>query len=456
VSFPLKTGFSIFVVIGLVSAAHLVLPAAKAPAPELLTSLVEFTPEQTPEAPLMRHVNPPEEAPPRIMKPGQALLEDSSGALNAFYSALWRTERGQEPDVTRIVHYGDSPTTADLITGDVRTLLQKRFGDAGPGFTLIDKPWAWYQHHGVQVSGDGWQMDAASHFITHDGLFGLGGVSFSGASDAHDLIKYSKPGPSSFEIWYLAQPEGGRIAVTADGIPLGDIDTAAPDKSPGFSTLRAAAPVSELEIRVESGQVRLFGVAAEKPGPGLVYDSLGMNGASIAVLSRIFNRDFWTAELQHREPNLIIINYGTNEATFASFVNGPYEKEVREAVRRVQKAIPEASLMLMSPMDRGEYVGLDEIQTMETIPKIVAIQRRVAAERGCAFFNTFEAMGGAGTMARWYNGPRRLVSADLIHPVPAGGRIVADAFVRELLLGYNRFKLRHLTESDAGKGNLKE
>src|ERR1051325_6218593 len=101
--------------------------------------------------------------------------------------------------------------------------------------------------------------------------------------------------------------------------------------------------------------------------------------------------------------------------------------------------------MLMSPMDRGQRVGLDEIETMPTIPRIVEIQKRVARDTGCAFFNTFEAMGGEGTMARWYQGKRRLVSADLIHPIPAGGRIVAEAFVRELMLGYNRFKLKQLT-----------
>ena len=453
-NFPFTTAFGIAAAVGLVSAAHFVLPAAKAPSLELLTSLTEFTPEETPPVPLVRHVNQAEEAPARPQKPGESLLEDSSGALNAFYAALWRTERGQEPGITRIVHYGDSPTTADLITGDVRIMLQKRFGDAGPGYALIAKPWAWYQHQGVRISGGGWKMDAASHFVSHDGLFGLGGVSFTGSTNAHDLIQYSDPGPTSFEIWYLAQPEGGRVEVVADGTAIGEVDTAAEEKTAGFSTLHAAAPVSELEIRVrsEGGGVRLYGVAAERPGPGLVYDSLGMNGASITVLSRIFNRDFWTTELQHREPNLVIINYGTNEADFAWFVNGPYEKEIREAVRRVQKAVPEASLMLMSPMDRGERTGLDAIRTMETIPKIVAIQKRVAADTGCAFFNTFEAMGGEGTMARWYNGPRRLVSADLIHPIPAGGRIVANAFVRELMLGYNRFKLRQLTK----QGNLKK
>jgi lysophospholipase L1-like esterase len=459
--FPFRTGFSIAVVIGLISAAHFVIPAAKLPSPELFTSLVDFTPETTPDIPLVRHVNQPEESPIPVQKPGHSLLEDSGGALNAFYTALWRTERGQQPDVTRIVHYGDSPTTADLITGDVRMLLQKRFGDSGPGFTLIAKPWAWYQHHGVQISGTGWQMDAASHFVSHDGLFGLGGVSFTGATGAHSSIKYTEPGPTDFEIWYLAQGDGGKVSVIADGSAIGQVDTAGSgDKTPGFITFKAAEPVHELELRVESGHVRLYGVAAGKPGPGVLYDSLGMNGASITVLTRMFNREHWTAELQHRSPNLIIINYGTNEADFGSYVNGPYEKDLRDAVRRVQAAVPQASVMLMSPMDRGQRAGLDEIQTMPTIPRIVEIQKRVAGETGCAFFNTFEAMGGEGTMARWYQGERRLVSADLIHPVPAGGRIVANAFVREVMLGYNRFKLRQLTNTRtesgvAEKGNLK-
>ena len=110
----------------------------------------------------------------------------------------------------------------------------------------------------------------------------------------------------------------------ADGSSIGEVDTASDTTVAGFAMLHAAAPVNELEIHVESGHVRLFGVAAGKPGPGVAYDSLGMNGASITVLTRMFNREFWTTELRHRAPNLIIINYGTNEADFA-----PYVKMVR-------------------------------------------------------------------------------------------------------------------------------
>jgi lysophospholipase L1-like esterase len=116
----------------------------------------------------------------------------------------------------------------------------------------------------------------------------------------------------------------------------------------------------------------------------------------------MFNQQHWAEELQHRRPDLVIINYGTNEADFPDFVDTQYEKELRETIRRLSAALPETSLLIMSPMDRGHKAASGEIETMPTIPRIVALQRRVARETGCAFFDTFHAMGGEGTMAEWY------------------------------------------------------
>src|ERR1022692_1718491 len=144
----------------------------------------------------------------------------------------------------------------------------------------------------------------------------------------------------------------------------------------------------------------------------------------------------------------VVLNYGTNESSFAAFLTREYEIELREAIRRVRAALPNASILVMSPMDRGQKNG-GEIETLPTIPRIVDIQRRVAAELHCGFFNTFEVMGGAGTMARWYDSQPRLVSADFIHPTPAGARIVATAFVRELTAGLSRYKLRQVLERNA-------
>jgi hypothetical protein len=83
----------------------------------------------------------------------------------------------------------------------------------------------------------------------------------------------------------------------------------------------------------------------------------------------------------------------------------------------------------MSPMDRGERNEFGEIVTMPGIRRTVDVQRAIAKEEGCAFFDTFQSMGGEGTMARWFQRDHPLVSGDLTHPSRAGADIVARALV---------------------------
>jgi lysophospholipase L1-like esterase len=426
----------------------LILAAASRLTLQPASAIVAFTPETTPLLPWHAHASPEAIAPPPKLAASSPTLDDRNGGLDHFYAALWRTERRAPLAITRIVHYGDSPTTADLITGDTRQLLQKRFGDAGHGFTLIGKPWAWYGHRGVELSSHGWQMDPGTRFDLRNGLFGLGGVVFSGQTGAYSRVTLRDPNQTRLEVWFLRQPDGGTIAVSSAGQLIGSIATAAPALTAGFARFELPLGTGTLEFGTE-GAVRLFGITLEKPKTGVVYDSMGLNGASVSVPAVIFNESHWAEQLRHRNPDLVVLNYGTNESSFAGFLNREYEKELREAIRRLRAALPNASLLVMSPMDRGQNND-GEIETLPTIPRIVDIQRRVAAELHCGFFNTFEAMGGAGTMARWYDSQPRLVSADFIHPTPAGARIVATDFVRELTGGLNRYKLRQVLGGNAG------
>src|SRR5438477_3135565 len=163
--FPFQTGFSIVLVAPLLACAHWAFPKIRAPQPAQFAELLDFRPGRTPVWPLRRHVEsalaPTAVVPAKTMAPS-ALLEDSGHSLDRFYQALWRTENRETGAVTRIVHYGDSPTTADLITGDVRAILQQRYGDAGHGFILVSKPWAWYRHKDVVLFASGWQAVPAS------------------------------------------------------------------------------------------------------------------------------------------------------------------------------------------------------------------------------------------------------------------------------------------------------
>lgn len=447
-NFPIPTVLTIGTLGLLLAGARAVRPAVKAPELSEAVALVDFDPASVPFSPAVRHTEP-EIGEPIWLVLGSPLLDDSRGSLDQFYAALWRTEKGGAGAVTRIEHYGDSPTTADLITGDIRADLQQRYGSAGHGFVLIGKPWAWYGHTGVELSSEGWDIAPATQFKARDGLFGLGGVSFTGSAGAASHIALKDRRHTSFVVWYLVQPGGGSFSASADGAPLGSVDTAGDSRTAARKRFFIAHGASQLDLRVEQGSVRIFGVSVEKSGPGVIYDSLGLNGASITVLSRMFNAAHWAAELRERDPQLVVINYGTNEADFTAFIDGQYEGELREAIHRVRAALPNASILVMSPMDRGYRAAGDEIQTMPNIPRIVAIQQRVARDTGCGFFNTYEAMGGDGTMARWYAAQPRLVSGDFIHPTPGGGKLIAGIFAREIGFGLNRFKLRQVLQTSA-------
>jgi lysophospholipase L1-like esterase len=119
-------------------------------------------------------------------------------------------------------------------------------------------------------------------------------------------------------------------------------------------------------------------------------------------------------------------------------VEHEYPDELRRVIATIRTALPNASLLLMGPMDRGVANAGGDVTTPPSLEALIAVQKRVAAETGCAFFNTYEAMGGPGTMGRWYNAHPQLVSADYMHPMPAGAAIVGELFEKALLQAYSQ------------------
>jgi len=392
-------------------------------------------PESSPEDPI-------DESDPCVAQ----LISDPTHSLDHFYASLSRTDAQQAQAITRISHYGDSPITNDGITGTTRRLLQERFGDAGHGFILIDRPWAWYGHQAITFTASGeWLTDSFMNPNVRDGAFGLGGVSFR-ANGPGRVTRFA-PAPdgstgrnfSRLEVYYLMQPGGGQFSVQVNDAEARTVETAGVVKS-GFFEIQAGTAdrngANSFEVKTISGNVRLFGAVLENDRAGVVYDSLGVNGAFAGLLETVMNQQHWTEQLQHRHPDLVVLNYGTNESEYASDVQmARYEKELREVVRRVHAALPGSSILIISPMDRGKHAPGNQVITLEAIPRIVAMQQRVARESGCA-------MGGRGTMARWHAGKKHLVGADLTHPNADGAATVGVLIYQALVDGYANYRAR--------------
>src|SRR5262249_10181008 len=140
---------------------------------------------------------------------------------------------------------------------DVRALLQKQFGYAGAGFTLIARPWAWYNHRGVDMDSSDWKIDIAGVGPLKDGLFGLGGATFRGSSGAVARWKLKDGRHRVAEVAFLAQPDGGEFTFEADGTEVGLADTSAETADSGFVRFDLPEGSTQFALRVTRGTVRL-------------------------------------------------------------------------------------------------------------------------------------------------------------------------------------------------------
>jgi lysophospholipase L1-like esterase len=357
-------------------------------------------------------------------------LHDPSGrALDAFFAKLERVERREPGAVARIVHFGDSLIASDFVSGTLRRVLQKRFGDAGHGFTLIANAWPSYFHWDVKrYATAGFKVSRIVGPYAEDGFYGLGGVSFR--AERHALARFGTDDGdgigskvSRFVIAYLEEPTGGRFQLRLDGKDVEVVDTHGPALRARFHELRAPDGPHELELQTLSGESRLFGVVLERDGPGVVLDAIGIQGARIRFLAKQ-NAAHFTEQLRFRNPQLLVYQFGANESG-DGFVYSmeDYRRTMREVIEHAKRALPEASCLVIATMDRAAKQG-DEVVSVRVIPSLVAEQKRVAEEVGCAFFDTYTAMGGKGSMPLWVR--RGLGQADLTHPSGAGAERIGN------------------------------
>jgi hypothetical protein len=68
------------------------------------------------------------------------------------------------------------------------------------------------------------------------------------------------------------------------------------------------------------------------------------------------------------------------------------------------------------------------------MPLLIEAQRRAAFQTGAAFWSSYDAMGGAGTMNAWV--AQGFGQSDRVHLTRSGYNRVADYFYRDLMLAY--------------------
>jgi len=352
---------------------------------------------------------------------------EGSQPLATFEQALAQLEAGTRKEPVRLAMYGASGTAVDLWTAYLRAYLHKRFGDGGPGVIAPAPHTKWYRHHEYVVSAS-----KLKHWTKHNsyrhkdpeakGLFGAMGVAMSAKSKwASVTIRPNKRSVSAllvtqFDFYHLVQPRGGSYIIKVDGKKVAEVSTKAKRrKDPAkLGTHRIEVAAGEHEIRLEikgNGEVRMLGIAAETGTPGVVVDNFGVDGARIANL-KLWDKELWQEHLRLRDPVLYTLHFGTNSAVDEDESMTKYEKDYRLALDQFREAVPKASCVVLGPSDYPKVDG-EVVTPRPRIGEIRELQRKLAVEYGCAFWDMLKFVGGEGAQAAWVKA--ELTRKDYLH-----------------------------------------
>lgn len=377
------------------------------------------------------------------------LYDPSGRALAPFYDALRRAE--SRTGKARMLVYGASHVASDFITDRLRRGLQARFGDAGHGFIMPAKPWRSYRHLGYTVeSNRRWRAHRIRATSREVDRLGLGGIAVDGSSrEAWGRLTTGRHPISRFEVLYDQQPGGGSFDLRLDGRRARRVrtrlrnrgGTRSDTRQPGYAVVSAEDAPHTLEVRLRGdGPVRIFGVIAERESPGVVVDTLGLNGAR-ASNQLLWDDALFRAHLARRRPDLIVLAYGTNESGDTDIPIEEYESRLRQVLGRLQETAPQAACLLIGPSDRPLREE-GELKDRPRTAAIIATQQRVSRDLGCAFFDLVAFGGGPMSMVRWAAAEPPFAQPDLVHFTVRGYRRLGDVLLQALLDGYGHHQGR--------------
>jgi lysophospholipase L1-like esterase len=408
------------------------------------------SPQAISKAPPKRTVKPgtkaPARAPPAAIKiraqahdvvfenvaNGADLPVENPAALIPFFEQLYRHQQGEMPGPVRILHYGDSHTAADEWTGEMRARLQEKFGDGGSGYSFAGRPYNGYRREDVRSgSTSGWHTDGLVG-RPGDGVYGLGGISMSVRTPREGI--YVEADASDFELFYYQQPGGGSLQLYDNGVAVEQISTAG-EPSPAYYRLEDMPGPHKLELEtLDRAPVRLFGWVAEKP-TGITYETLGINGAAASIILD-WNEETLRSNIERRNPALIVLAYGTNEAGQKSWTLDSYRDMFQKLLARFRAAAPAATILVIGPPDRDQKTRRGWLP-MDQLDMIVEAQRQAAVSSGCPFWDLRAKMGGKGSMLQWV--AAGMAQNDHVHFTGAGYHMLGDAVVRDLMSQYDLF-----------------
>jgi lysophospholipase L1-like esterase len=392
-------------------------------------------------------------------------LDAPAGTLDALFGGLAAAEKSDPNGRALVLFFGDSHTAGDSLTERLRVTWQQRFGDAGRGLVAAGRPpTKHYYQRDVHYGRDGDWKASVGGARGDTEPFGIAGLRVSGKGKGARLwVETCVECPTGgsvgqFEILYYAAPDHGALRYRIDDHAWQALPTkTAPIEPPHPARQVVPVPDGPHKLTLEhdgGGPVDLFGIVMERPKPGVIVDSLGVVGRRLGSL-RSWDWSIIGEQLATRDPKLVVLQYGTNEADDPDLVLEDLAKYYDDTILRIRAAAPTASILILGPPDMGvreagkscdhrkpdaPEIAECEWRTPTILTEIISTEHAAALRNHVAFFDTFAAMGGADQMATWATSDPKVAYKDRVHFTDLGYQRWADALSGALMAGYESWR----------------
>lgn len=331
--------------------------------------------------------------------------------------------------IVSVVHIGDSHIQADGNTGKIRNMLQSQFGNAGRGLMIP-----------FRIAGTNQPLDYS--ITTRDAVtvskllrtpwptqMGFTGIA---VAPQYGTVEFDIRSPSSFGV--LNVYGDGNIelkSVMHNGIP---VDFGWQNTDFG-GVLSLPANYTDLMLKF-GGRDNVFfgfdargavyeeedGLTVSKPAPGVLYHSIGNNGAAFSSYNLVGGVG---KSLQALNPDLVVLSLGTNEA-FGRITDNAFESTVDRMVRDIRHHNPGALILLTTPAEcqrsvytwsrRGKRRRARRVRSYavnSNVRRMRDVLLQYGAENNIPVYDFYAVAGGAGASGRWLQS--KLLANDRIH-----------------------------------------
>lgn len=346
---------------------------------------------------------------------------DPSGSLAPFFAALDSIK--SDGATVPIIHFGDSHIQGGMLTSATMRRFARRYGTAGRGFvsphrlTGKNEPRDYAITSSAASRGGATIIDAGSRTMQ----MGVSGVAAVCAAGSNFTIRTfpldDDPTDYRFSRIIAFHDSLAPVFTAADERLLDDAGGS--DIFNSYSTeINLLEPTDSITLRTYRDENfangLLYGFSLENGKPGVIYHSLGVNGACFLHWGR--HRAI-AEQSSALTPRLIIISLGSNEASGHNFIQRVLTDQMDSFISNLKEANPNTPILLVTPAEAMRVKGKSQTPNAN-FPLLVEAMKSYALQNNIALFDLYGATSGAGSATRWREAG--LLARDGIHNTAEG------------------------------------